>query len=529
MISVIIPAKNAADTIEGCLNALIRQEGLEIPYEVIVVDDGSTDDTNAIVERFGVKIIRLEGEGPAAARNTGAEAAKGEILAFTDPDCEPAEDWIEELTKPFADQDVVGVRGAYRTRQSGLVPRFVQQEYAFKYERMARREAIDFIDTYSAAYRRDVFFANGGFDTVFKVPSVEDQEFSFRLARKGYRMVFAPQAVVFHRHVHNLWEYCRRKFRIGYGKALMLRWLPEKTFSDTHTPGTQRLQVGLFGLALGCALLAVAWPIFWLIALGLIGLFALTAIPFMVFIARNDWGVLIIAPLLILARAAALDFGLFTGFLFPRVNKSEYSTSITFLSRSLKRGLDLVGSLFGLVLSAPFIALAALAVKFDSSGPAFFVQERVGENGKTFHMVKLRTMVVGAESHVEQVLATNPLQGPVFKIPSDPRVTRVGRFLRRWSIDEIPQLWNVLRGEMSLVGPRPEESWVVAQYNNGQRARLAVKPGLTGPMQVYGRGDLDMDARLALELDYMENYSIWRDFKILLRSVPAIISGKGAY
>ena len=144
-------------------------------------------------------------------------------------------------------------------------------------------------------------------------------------------------------------------------------------------------------------------------------------------------------------------------------------------------------------------------------------------------MIKLRTMVVGAESQVAQVLAANPLQGPVFKIPDDPRITRVGRYLRRLSLDELPQLWNVLKGEMSLVGPRPEEGWIVEQYDDWQRARLAVKPGLTGPAQVAGRGDLDMNERLELELAYIRDYTILRDLVIMLRSVPAVISGRGAY
>jgi len=195
----------------------------------------------------------------------------------------------------------------------------------------------------------------------------------------------------------------------------------------------------------------------------------------------------------------------------------------------LKRILDIIVSVVGLLLTAPILFIACLAIKLDSPGPAFFSQERIGLNGKPFRMVKLRTMVMGAERQLVQVLAANPLQGPVFKIPNDPRVTRVGRFLRRWSLDELPQFWNVLRGEMSLVGPRPEESWVVAQYDDQQRSRLMVKPGLTGPMQVSGRGDLDMDARLKLELDYIHNYSISDDLKILIKSLPAIISGKGAY
>jgi lipopolysaccharide/colanic/teichoic acid biosynthesis glycosyltransferase len=204
------------------------------------------------------------------------------------------------------------------------------------------------------------------------------------------------------------------------------------------------------------------------------------------------------------------------------------SESLLLWQRSAKRILDIVGAVIGLILSAPIIAVSALAIKLDSPGPIFFTQERAGENGKPFRFIKLRTMVSGAEKKVHEVLGDNPLSGPVFKIPNDPRVTRVGRLLRRWSLDELPQFWNVLRGEMSLVGPRPEECWVVDQYDDRQRIRLTVKPGLTGPMQVSGRGELDMEARLELELDYIEHYKFWRDISILFRSIPAILSGQGA-
>jgi lipopolysaccharide/colanic/teichoic acid biosynthesis glycosyltransferase len=138
-------------------------------------------------------------------------------------------------------------------------------------------------------------------------------------------------------------------------------------------------------------------------------------------------------------------------------------------------------------------------------------------------------MVDGAQDQVQKVLRDNPLAGPVYKIPNDPRITSVGKVLRRWSLDELPQFWNVLRGEMSLVGPRPEETWVVDQYTDEQRQRLAVKPGLTGPMQVSGRGELDMDARLALEIAYINDYSLWEDASIILRTIPAVLSGKGAF
>ncbi|MGB2895138.1 MAG: sugar transferase, partial [Anaerolineales bacterium] len=183
----------------------------------------------------------------------------------------------------------------------------------------------------------------------------------------------------------------------------------------------------------------------------------------------------------------------------------------------------------GLLLSAPVLAVAAVAIKLDSAGPIFFRQARAGEHGKPFEVLKLRTMVQGAELRVEEVLDQNPLDGPVFKIPNDPRVTRVGRWLRRWSVDELPQFWNVLKGEMSLVGPRPEETWVVAQYNDEQRQRLAVKPGLTGPMQVAGRGSLNMEQRLALDLEYIQNYSLGRDLKILLQTITAVLKAEGAF
>jgi lipopolysaccharide/colanic/teichoic acid biosynthesis glycosyltransferase len=233
---------------------------------------------------------------------------------------------------------------------------------------------------------------------------------------------------------------------------------------------------------------------------------------------------------MLLVRAAALGGGLVTGILFPPLRRGRGSIrSKGWAAHYAKRFLDLAGAGLGLVISLPLVLAAALAVRLEDGGPAFYIQVRAGQHGKPFRMLKLRTMVVGAEIQVEEVLGANPLSGPVFKLPNDPRVTRVGRFLRRWSLDELPQLWNVLKGEMSLVGPRPEELWVVAQYTDEQRKRLGVKPGMTGPMQVNGRGMLDMEARLALELEYIQNYSLLTDLRLLLRTAPAVLRGKGAF
>jgi lipopolysaccharide/colanic/teichoic acid biosynthesis glycosyltransferase len=201
---------------------------------------------------------------------------------------------------------------------------------------------------------------------------------------------------------------------------------------------------------------------------------------------------------------------------------------LTFWQRLVKRGMDIVISSLALLLSLPLLVLTALAIKLQDGGPVFFRQERVGEGGNRFTMLKLRSMVPDAEAHLVEVLERSPHMGAAFKIPDDPRVTAVGRVLRRWSLDEIPQLWNVLRGDLSLVGPRPEEALVVDQYDEQQRARLGVPQGLSGPMQVSGRGMLDIEARLELEMDYIENYSLWKDIVILLRTIPAVIRGKGA-
>ena len=530
MISVIIPAKNAADTIADCLRAILLQRYVATDYEIIVVDDGSTDQTAEIANSMRVRVIHQDNAGPAAARNVGADAAYGDILAFTDADCVPSPEWLHYITLPFQDPQVIGTKGTYRTNQSKFVPRFVQQEYEYKYRRMSRQESIDFIDTYSAAYRRKVFLENGGFESAFAVPSVEDQELSFRLARKGYRLVFAPKAVVYHQHDKGMREYIRRKLGIGYWKAFMLRWLPEKTFKDSHTPPTLRWQILFLALTLSiAALVGVFWPMGWWLIITSLLVFYITALPFLHHIRWEDPDILLITPLMLILRAGALGFGLVKGFLIPPRSHPRKYTGLSFPNRYLKRGLDIFGALLGLIIFTPVLLVAAVAIKLDSSGPVFFSQERAGENGLPFRMFKLRTMIQGAEQRVNEVLGQNSLEGPVYKIPSDPRVTRAGQFLRRWSFDEIPQLWNVLRGEMSLVGPRPEETWVVSHYNDHQRQRLAAKPGLTGPMQVGGRGELDMDERLALELDYINEYSVWLDLKIILRTIPALISGKGAF
>jgi exopolysaccharide biosynthesis polyprenyl glycosylphosphotransferase len=198
-------------------------------------------------------------------------------------------------------------------------------------------------------------------------------------------------------------------------------------------------------------------------------------------------------------------------------------------NRLLKRTLDVLLAGAGLVLLAPLWGLIALVVRLDSPGPILFCQERVGRGGAHFILLKFRSMRQDADQVVKELLVFNEATGPLFKMRKDPRLTRIGRFLRRWSLDELPQLWNVLRGDMSLVGPRPPLPREVDQYEPWQLRRLEAAPGLTGLWQVSGRSELSFDEMVMLDLYYIENWSLALDLRILLRTLPAVFRGGGAY
>ena len=195
---------------------------------------------------------------------------------------------------------------------------------------------------------------------------------------------------------------------------------------------------------------------------------------------------------------------------------------------AVKRTIDILGASLGLLISGPIIAAAALAIRLDSKGPAFFSQVRCGRNGRRFPMPKLRTMDVDAEARKIELMHLNEMDGPVFKIRDDPRITRVGHFLRTWSIDELPQFFSVLLGDMSLVGPRPPTPDEVAQYNGSERRRLSMRPGLTCLWQVNGRNDVSFQEWMKLDLEYIDEWSLSRDFRILLKTLPQVLLARGA-
>lgn len=215
-----------------------------------------------------------------------------------------------------------------------------------------------------------------------------------------------------------------------------------------------------------------------------------------------------------------------TGFNMPLLGLSRTPTGEARLVA--KRALDIAGSLFGIIMLSPVLIFTALWVKLEDRGPILFQQVRAGRNGRKFPMLKFRSMCIDAEKKKEELMHLNEMDGPVFKIKHDPRITRIGRFIRKTSIDELPQLFNVLIGQMSLVGPRPPLPSEVAQYEPWQRRRLSVRPGITGMWQVSGRNEINFEEWMQLDLKYIDSWSLWLDVKILAKTVPVVLLHKGA-
>ena len=198
----------------------------------------------------------------------------------------------------------------------------------------------------------------------------------------------------------------------------------------------------------------------------------------------------------------------------------------------VKRLIDIVGSIVGVVLTIPFIFVVGIAIKLESKSlraKVFFVQERVGKDGKTFKMIKFRSMQEDAEEQLKNLLHKNEIKGAMFKMKNDPRVTKVGKFIRKTSIDELPQFFNVLIGDMSLVGPRPPLMREVVQYSEKDKARLLVKPGITGLWQATVRNDSDFDVMVRLDVQYIREISLMMDMKILFKTISVVFHPNGAY
>lgn len=525
-VAVIVTARRGVRLAPGCLAAIYAQEGPFCLIDVFLVGAVEAHIGDPQLAAWPHLTI-IPQTNSAAARNMALRSTEANWAAFTDADCTPAPDWLARLLTGVNQAEAIGGKGTYATRQKRALAQFGQLEYEDKYDRLRSRTRIDFVDLYSAVYRRDVLLANGGFDENF--PFLEDRELAFRLTARGYPLAFVPAALVYHPHAPNLRAYARSKFDTGYWNAQVVRRFPGQGIADAHTPQVIKLQMVLIGLLPVAA--AAGW---WfeggrLAAAVCLGLFLASTAPFVGRCWQRAPRLALAAPLWLTVRAAALLAGYSWGVIRPKPGIVNTQATIGGVNYIAKRGLDIVGGFIGLlwlILLTPFISLA---IKLESPGPVFFKQERIGQGGQPFIIFKFRSMRANAEQELDQLIDLDALEQPAFKIKDDPRVTRIGRFLRRSSLDELPQFWNVLRGDMSLVGPRPEETRLVARYSAWHRRRLAVKPGLSGPMQIAGRGDLTLDERVRLEIDYIEHYSLGRDLAILWRTLPAVIRGDGAH
>lgn len=314
-ISVIVPAYNAEKYIGQCIKALLNQSYRREDYEVIVVDDGSTDKTADIIKDYPLRYIYQKNQGPAAARNNGVKEAKGDIILFTDSDCIATPNWIEEMVRPFKSSDIAAVKGAYLTNQKGVIARLAQVEFEERFEMLKKAESIDMVDTYSAGFRRDIFLQMGGFDTSFPVANNEDTDLSYRMSKQGFKMVFNPDAIVYHlKHPDSIIKYARLKFWRGYWRMVVYKKFPDKMLKDTYTPQTLKLQILMLFLIMGFIPVAAIFPGFGIYPLSAsVFIFGLLLLPFTVLVIRKDPSVAVFAPFFLTMRAASLGAGMIWG------------------------------------------------------------------------------------------------------------------------------------------------------------------------------------------------------------------------
>ena len=311
--SVVVPVYNSERTLGFCLEALSIQTLPRERFEVIVVDDGSTDRTSKIARQFDVRYMFQKNRGPASARNLGADAAAGSLILFTDSDCVPCPNWLEEMVQPFTDLQVVAAKGSYRTRQTELVARFAQMEFEDRYDMLKKNAGIDMIDTYSAAFRKEVFKRMGGFDSRFPKANNEDTELSYRLDTAGCKMVFNPKAVVFHTHPSTLEKYLKLKFWRGYWRMIVYRRYPKKALKDSYTPNVLKIQTMLMAMSFPLCLFSAFVPAFiWLVLL-LWSILMISALPFSIKTYKKDKLAGLFSPLIILFRSLVFALGSLLG------------------------------------------------------------------------------------------------------------------------------------------------------------------------------------------------------------------------
>ena len=501
-VTVIVAAYNEEPVIERRLENLLALDYPADKLDVVVTSDASTDRTHELVERFGdrVRLIVNPRGGKVAAQNRAVRETGGEIVAFSDANATWAPDALRQLVANFADPDVAYVCGrlvleaADGSNREGLY---------WRYE-LVQREAESRLGSVTGG--------NGSIYAVRRSDYVEvdpkwghDLSFPYRMVQAGRRAVYEPLAKAFEKPTpSNETEY-RRKVRMFEHcweitlRGSMLKRLPFGYLVEVISHRLLRYGSGLLHLVLLATSLA-------LVGEGLVYQLVLGAQLLLLVAAAVGVGIAALLHARHLGdRRLALELPP------PRRARDVGGGG----GDALNRALDVAIAGVGLAITSPLLAAAALAVKLDGGGPVLFKQTRVGKDGRDFELLKLRTMVVGAEQ-----------QGAGYAVDKgDSRITRAGGFLRRTSLDELPQLWNVVRGDMSLIGPRPTLRYQVEKYTERQRRRLEVLPGITGWAQIHGRASLSWDERIELDVWYVDHRSPRTDLLILLRTPLALLGG----
>lgn len=317
LVSIIIPVYNEEKNINDCLTSLSKQNFHKHLYEIICVDDGSVDNSLNIIKSFKadipIQIISQKNEGPAKARNIGANNANGDIIIFTDADCELHPNWLFEMLRPFDDTRIDGVQGRYKTKQTESISLFDQLDIERRYIKMEGQPFIDSIGTYSAAYRKKLFHKYGGFNTKYKTACGEDFEFSFLMASNGHKMVFAEKAICYHKHPNTLLSYLKVKFKRGYWRTLLYKNNKKKVIKDSYTSLALRIQFLLVLLTL----ISIPINIFYLelviFPIIFLSFFIILCIPFIKYAFDKHRFVAIVSPFIFLSRSIFFIAGMCKG------------------------------------------------------------------------------------------------------------------------------------------------------------------------------------------------------------------------
>ncbi len=567
-IAVIIPAHNEEGLLGGTLDR-IRETGYpEDRLQAFVIADNCTDRTAAIARGRGARVTERfagpeEGRGkPFALKwflENHRESLEGyDVIAIVDADTEVDPVFFDAIAGAMTDPEVQVVQGYYGTSNVEASWRAALSEVALcvsHHLRTLGRNAIGStagLKGNGMAFRSGVLLKNGWPAEALD----EDLELSLILLEQGIRVRYLPEARIRAEmasdaegatkqrlrweggRIELIWKYGRRLTRMLFtrrgGQAF-------ETMLDLVTP-----PLVAYVTSLGLAALVTAALGLWLPAAIAAGaLCAMVAMTLQAMLMRGApkrcWLSLLEFPKFALWKLAVIArlFDPRTKILWLRTTRDHeagiQTTRTPARGRararlSLKRLLDIVGSFSALVLLTPLFAVTAMLIKLEDNGPVFFKQTRIGENGRRFGMWKFRSMYTDAEARKAALQARNQhAAGVTFKMKNDPRITRVGRVIRKFSIDEMPQFFNVLLGDMSLVGPRPPVPGEVAEYRSLELRRLTVKPGLSCLWQIEGRADIDFDGQVKLDLEYIHSATFLKDLSILFRTVPAVLTARGAY